>query len=255
MIELMLCALSLALAVRLSGSRPRLGRILFGGIVGALLSETVRRMTQAQGLRALLGVPIAALCMALADRQGMARHPARSLLSALAACGLLGGMMTAAAGATGSRRMGIAAGLAAAVPISASLLRTRGSVSSGPAVLRITANGRTMRIPAIIDSGNTLRDYLTRRPVTVLAAEPWRARLGFPEEGEAVTGLRMLFADTAGGRQRMDCFIPDAAVLETQSGRQIIRIAAAFSAGLSENAPALVPGCAVGEQRSISEKR
>ena len=252
MIELTLCALSLALAVRLSGGRPRLGKILFGGLVGALLSETVRRMTQAQGLRALLGVPIAALCMVLTDRQGMARHPARSLLSALAACGLLGGMMTAA-GATGSKRMGIAAGLAAAVPVCASLLRPRGGVPSGPAVLKITANGRTLRIPAIIDSGNTLRDYLTRRPVIVVASEPWRARLGFPEEGEAVTGLRILFADTAGGRQRMDCFIPDAAVLETEQGRQIIRIVAAFSAGLSENAPALVPGCLVKEQRSISD--
>jgi len=88
---------------------------------------------------------------------------------------------------------------------------------------------------AIIDSGNTLRDYLTHRSVIVL---PDGAREAL---GLCGVALRPIFADTAGGRQMMDCFMPEETLLIIGGKTICVRAAAAFSPGLREDAPALVP--------------
>ncbi len=74
----------------------------------------------------------------------------------------------------------------------------------------------------MLDSGNTLRDYLTHLPVIVLPEEAGRRRMGL--SGAA---LRPIFADTAGGRQMMGVLTPQAIwphlpviVLPEEAGRR-----------------------------------
>lgn len=88
----------------------------------------------------------------------------------------------------------------------------------------------------MVDSGNTLRDYLTHRPVIVLAHASGRRRFAL-----GTAPLRPIFADTAGGRRMMDCFVPEETIVEWAGGRQSVRAAVALSPYMREGAPALLP--------------
>ena len=121
--------------------------------------------------------------------------------------------------------------------MTASLIRARQAALDIKCVqIACSYRGRAVRFEAIIDSGNTLRDYLTHYPVIVMPKSVG-SRL-FRLEGEA---LRPIFADTAGGRQMMDVFIPDETSLTAGGKSSRIDAAVAFSDALSKEAPALVP--------------
>ena len=93
----------------------------------------------------------------------------------------------------------------------------------------------------MIDSGNTLRDYLTRLPVIVLPEETGRAALAM--DGQP---LRPIFAQTAGGRQRMHVLAPDAVALEVDGACHAVQAVIAFSPQMSGCVPALVPAALLG---------
>ena len=96
--------------------------------------------------------------------------------------------------------------------------------------------GKTASFDAMVDSGNTLRDYLTRLPVIVMPEAAGRRRFHL---GDAP--LRPIFADTAGGRQMMGVLAPQDISVEADGRRRTVRAVVALSPGMREGAPALVP--------------
>lgn len=230
-------AAMLGIAARLAGGRIKAFRLLLGALAGAGMAALVRRLALSGGQTAALWLPMALMMQLLAQGRNALAHPVRHVFLLLCAAGLLGGTLTALHGATGSLTSAYAMGGAMMTAMTASLLRARrasAGVQRGEMLCR--RRGRAARIEAIIDSGNTLRDYLTHRPVIVLPQE--RGRRLFGLENEA---LRPIFADTAGGRQMMEIFVPQETVLFFGGKRRRVLAAVALCSGLGGGAPALVP--------------
>ena len=93
----------------------------------------------------------------------------------------------------------------------------------------------------MIDSGNTLRDYLTHLPVIVIPEETGKRAL----ELDGLS-LRPIFAQTAGGRQRMHVFAPERIELELDGAWHAVQAVIAFSPQMSGCVPALVPASLLG---------
>ncbi len=242
LLDLVMDVLTLAIALLLGGRRVYPARVLLGAAVGTLLAAPARRSGLPQGLIALLWLPIAG-AMALAAGADPKR-PLRAALLTLASGALLGGLTLALSGATGSLAAGYALG--PAIALAAALAAARGRARragayAGRARLTLRYRGRTAAFDAMVDSGNSLRDYLTRRPVIVLPEATARKRL---ELGGAA--LRPIFADTAGGRQMMWCFLPEEAALRMGGEKTPLRAAVALSPGLAPDAPALLPQALLG---------
>ncbi|MGN0773357.1 MAG: sigma-E processing peptidase SpoIIGA [Candidatus Ventricola sp.] len=230
-------AAMLLVAVRLAGGAIRPRRILAAALTGALLAQAVRELGLSRGQAAALWLPAAAGMMAIACGRSAARRPVRAGALLLCAAGLLGGVMLALCGATGSLMTAYALGGVCTLLIAANAVKARReaqAVRHARVVCR--AYGVMAAFDAMIDSGNTLRDYLTRLPVIVLPEETGRRRLRL---GDAP--LRPIFADTAGGRQMMGVLTPQEIIVEADGRRRAVRAVVALSPGMREGAPALVP--------------
>ena len=231
--ELVMDALTLAVALRLAGRRPRLPRILPGALLGTLCSMAVRRLGLTHGQSAALWLPIAAVMMLIAG--GDRRKPIRGALLVMSAAGLLGGLVLALSSALGSLPMAYLLAIVCALG-SAAYASRAGKSTVDKARVQIDCRGRRGVFEALMDSGNGLRDYLTGRPVIVLPEEEGRRRLGL--EGAA---LRPIVAKTAGGEQMMWCFLPERTVVIVNGRRKRAQAVVALSPGLTGEAPALVP--------------
>lgn len=225
-------ALCLCMALRMMGRRIRPLRVGAAAMCGALIALFVRTIPISRGFAALFWLPAA--CMMGKVACGSWSLRAGGLL--MAACGLLGGTMTAIAGATGS--LAAAWGIGAAAVMLMGMQAARARRASGDILrlsLTVTVHGRSVSLEGIVDSGNSLRDYLTHRPVIVL---PQAAGKRLLTKGQA---LRPIFADTAGGRQMMDCLTPERVIFNAEGKTWQAPAIVAFSPGLPANAPALVP--------------
>ena len=230
-------AAMLMIAARLDGRWVRPWRLLLGALTGAGCAWLARALALSQGQTAALWLPAAYLMQLAAQGRRGVLHPVRCVCLLLCAAGLLGGTLTALAGATESLVKAYALGGAMMTGMTVCLFRARHTtldVRRAEVICR--KDGRTARFEAMIDSGNTLRDYLTHRPVIVLAEKTGRRLLGLED---AV--LRPIFADTAGGRQMMAVFVPQETVILLDGKRRRVLSAVALSGALSEDAPALVP--------------
>ena len=228
--------LCLCMALRLLDRRVRPLRVAAAALLGAGIACSARSFGQSGPKAALTWLPAALLMARVACGRG--RTALRGALLLLAAEGLLGGTVLALRGATGSLVAAWSIGTAASALMALSMLRARRAAHD---VMRArflcTVRGHTASFDAILDSGNSLRDYLTHRPVVVVPEAAARARLGL---GDGVP-LRPILADTAGGRQRMGCLTPGTATLIAQGRRIPVRCVLALSPGLTPDAPALVP--------------
>ena len=227
-------ALAILIALKLQGHAVRPLRVLCGAALGAAIAGLCTCLLPNRAAQIMLWPPAAMSMMLLADGEARA-HPFAGMAVLLAAYGLLGGTVQALAGATGS--LPAAWLLGAGFSLAAAVCVRRRRRMPGRGRLILTAGGKTAEWEAIIDSGNTLTDYLTRLPVIVLAQEDAQALL----DPDALH-LRPLFADTAGGRQMMWCFTPERALLRTERGTRELHAAAALSPGLRRGSPALIPG-------------
>ena len=225
----------LALALRHEGRRILPFRVIAGAMTGACIAGWTRAAELARILGMVLWLPTAMLMMAIAG--GRRRRMLSGGLLLLCAAGLLGGIMQALLGATGSYAAAYMLGSAAAALIALHAVCVRKYTGS---VMRVTVvmayREKEAAFEAMIDSGNTLGDYLTHLPVIVLPQKEARERLGI---GDAP--LRPIFADTAGGRLMMECFIPERTFIRTGETKTQVRCAAALSPGLNDGALALVP--------------
>ena len=222
----------LLLALRFAGWRIRPVRVALGALLGALCAQAAVPLSHTA--RMLLWLPVALVMMLVTGGRRAARAPGRAAGLLLCAAGLLGGIVLSLYGATGSLRLAYALGGAAALAV---MLLHRQPGRPVPARAQCRLHGQTASFRAMADSGNTLRDYLTHLPVIVAPEEVGRRLLHL--EGAA---LRPIFADTAGGRQMMQCFLPEETIITLDGEQRRVRAAWALSPGLAENAPALIPG-------------
>lgn len=235
-------ALMILIALRLAGAWIRPLRVVFGAVFGAGAAWAVRLC----GIRhaALLWLPISAGIMFLSAGRRACRRPVYHALCLLSAGGLLGGVVLALAGAMGSLALAYPAGGVCALWIAFCVLRMRRAAPCGDGY--IECGGIRMR--AIIDTGNTLRDYLTGRPVIVVPEASDRARRMIDN-----LPLRPIFADTAGGRQMMRLCVPESVTLYIGGERKAVLAAVALAPALHARAPALVPQALIEEkEESIS---
>ncbi len=232
-------ALMLALALRLAGWRIKPGCVLLGALAGAMIAQATDGVPK--GVAMLLWLPTAFVMMRIAAGKRSMRRMITGTALLLCAAGLVGGMVLALWGATGSMRAAYALGILAALGIGVYTAYIGcDTVETANVRVLCLCRGTPAAFDAMIDSGNTLRDYLTHLPVIViperLAANALRL--------EALP-LRPIFAQTAGGRQRMDLFVPDRIELELDGEHHAVCAAIAFSSEMSEDVPALVPAACI----------
>lgn len=230
-------ALMLTLAVRFGGGRIRLLRVFAGALAGALIASAIRALALSRMQTACMWLPAATIMMCIAEGRTALRTPVKSMLLLMCAAGLAGGTVLSFYGATGSLTGAYVLGALGALAAGLGAVRVRRSAQDVHHA-RIICKHREIQasFDAMIDSGNTLRDYLTHLPVIVIEAR--KGRKALCPDG---MGLRPIFAQTAGGRIRMDLFVPQEVVLEADGRRMAVRAAVALSDGLGEDAPALVP--------------
>lgn len=229
-------ALLLALAVRLGGGRICPVRVLLGAACGAAVAQAANGLSRLQAM--LLWLPAAMVMMRIARGKGQ-----RLLVQAMllfCAAGLTGGMVLCFAGATGSLAAAYALGSLAAVVIGLNAARIRREHAAHVRLVCVY-RGKRAAFEAMIDSGNTLRDYLTHLPAIVIPEKSGREALNLNE-----TPLRPIFARTAGGRQRMQVLVPEEIILELDGRAQRVQAVIALSPGMEGSMPALVPAALVG---------
>lgn len=237
LLDTALDALMLIVAVRLAGWRICPLRIACGALAGAAAALAARRAPLPVRQAALLWVPVAVGMMAVACGRRAVRRPFRSAALLLCAAGLLGGMVMSLYGAMQSYALAYMAGGVCTLCIAFSSLRAR-RMAAGELHVRVQCRyrGRRAAFIAMADSGNTLRDYLTHRPVIVMPEAKGRACFALAD-----AALRPIFADTAGGRQMMYCFSPEEICLVTGKQARSVCAVVALSPAMDRNAPALVP--------------
>lgn len=233
--ELAMDALALLTALRAGGRTVAPERVLLGAAAGTLVSLTARRLALSRTATAALWLPTALAMSALAGGGASLRAAARLLLSTA----LLGGLTAALAGPLGSLP---AARAVAALCVLAALCAGRRSAEAARVFIRF--KGRQAAFPALADSGNRLRDYLTGFPVIVLPEGAAREALGL-----VGAALRPIVAQTAGGRAMMWCFVPEEAAVFSGGRARRVRAAVALSPGMPGDAPALIPSALMEERR------
>lgn len=239
-------ALMLALAVCLGGERIQPVRVLLGAAAGAGIAWLAGGLSRMQAM--LVWLPAAMVMMRIARGKSDRRSLMTDALLLFCAGGLLGGMVLCFLGATGSPAMAYAIGSGAAGAAYLYAARARRLVRDVKRA-RIICIYRERRavFDAMIDSGNTLRDYLTRLPVIVIPEQTGREAFCL---GDAP--LRPIFAQTAGGRQQMLVFTPQKIDLELDGVSHHIRAVVALSPQMSQTVPALVPEKLAGDHWNYS---
>lgn len=224
-------ALMLLIALRLGSLPMRRLRTAGAAAFGAGVALAARQLCA--GWEALLWLPTAAAMMAIAcGRQALVR-PLRSAALLMCASGLLGGMVLAFSGASGSLAAAYPIGGACALLAAAVARRMRREAEANREIYVECAG---IRHRAMLDSGNTLRDYLTQRPVIVLPEASDQARRMIDNLPQ-----RPIFADTAGGRQMMRLAVPKSAAILMDGKRKRVMAVIALAPALDARSPALVP--------------
>ena len=234
--------LMLALAVRLGGRRIQLLRLLIGAVVGAAIAMLARRLALGRTYVLSLWLPTAMVMMTIACGRETSGAPVTNALLLMCAAGLLGGMVLAFSGAAGSPTGGYVLGGLAALGVGLCAARTRRAAHDvHRAQITCVYRGHRASFDAMIDSGNTLRDYLTYLPVIVIDEKRGRQALAL---GDAP--LRPIFAQTAGGKLRMDVLAAQEIILEADGQKRTVDAVLALSPALGGNTPALVPAVLLG---------
>lgn len=225
-------SLCVAMMLRINGEKRQPLRVMLSALLGAFGAYFLRKAGFLRMQEALFW-PVLACMMALA---ATGRASLRNAGVLLACEGFLGGTVLALGGALGTKGAAWGVGAAFALILSANAVHVRRRAAEVYTVrVRITSGSGTAEFEALVDSGNCLRDYLTRRPVIVL---PEKAKEAL---GLCAMPLRPIFADTAGGRQMMSCFTPRGVWILSNGQETAVSACAAFSPGLSERAPVLLP--------------
>ena len=164
------------------------------------------------------------------------RHPLRCMLTLLAVSALFGGALWAFGGGSLSLRF-LAVSFAACYAVLNLLLRNRGALPDKPrAAVCVHRSGRESRFFALRDTGNSLTDPLTNRPVLLLsprAAEPlfgegllWGDAVALLEQSANRESLRGVFrlvpCRGVGGDRLLALFRPASVTVDGAEARDLL---------------------------------
>lgn len=233
-IELFLLVNALADAALLGATARALGLLRWGRVLAASLLCTLYAVLAAACPRPFAAIPLQLMLLAVVSRMIAWRCPPRVWLRAAA---FLAGGALIAGGASlvpvvalrGPNALPCA--LLGAALLALMLAARRPLRGNWQVRLRVEVAGRTARFPALIDTGNRLREPLSGLPV--LIAEQRLLDAALPD-----SGWRELRYGAVGGGGRMSCFKPSALWIER--GRRLTRAPEVWIA-LS---PGQLPGCA-----------
>ena len=114
--------------------------------------------------------------------------------------------------------------------------------------LHLRLGGMDFILPALSDSGNTLRDAFSGRPVVICGRDALGAWLSqYPDAESAAAqakGFRLMPVKTVTGERLLPAFLPDSAALLTESRGELpldILLALSDQSGM----PAVIPECCV----------
>lgn len=242
--NMLLCGCALPLGGKLAGiPRPEWRRLLIAAVTAGLFSLPALRLP----VVGLLSLP---LCVWLAYRAQGRAAVCRCTITTLCATLMLGG----AASALAARGVGPWAGVCWSLALEGFFYLL---VQLLPCVLRevrqveLRVGERSIMLPAMVDSGNLMRDPVTSLPVLVI---PLRAAHAlYPEAGcidplhALPKGFRLLHVRTAAGGGLLPMFRPDRCWLYLDGRRQEVRLLAAVAGQEYRGTQALVPLCAIRE--------
>ncbi len=204
-----MCACALPLGGRMAGlASPGAKRLALAAGLDGLLALAAQRFAALSPL-ALLGLPgTVILCFRSHGWQACVRCTVTTLLAGM----LTGGAMTACLNAgMAPHASGV---LAACLSMVACLLiKLIPNVLMNVRQVELRVETQSVILPAMLDSGNLLRDPITGRPVLVIPARA--ARTLFPGLGdpsrltELPLGFRLLNVRTAAGSSLLPMFKPD----------------------------------------------
>lgn len=204
-----MCACALPLGGRMAGlAAPGAKPLALAAGLDGLLALAAQRFSALSPI-ALLGLPGSViLCFRSHGWQACVRCTVTTLLSAM----LTGGAMIACMNAGFAPHTSGA--LAACLSMAACLLmKLIPNVLMNVRQVELRVDGKCILLPAMLDSGNLLRDPVTGRPVLVIPARAARAlfpTLGDPSRlTELPLGFRLLNVRTAAGSSLLPMFRPD----------------------------------------------
>lgn len=240
----LLCGCALPLGGKLAGvDRPGLRQLL--------LAAACAGMAAAAGILlpplGLLGLP---LCVWLAYRREGRAAVLRCGVTTLCASLLLGGAMTAFTeqGMRPWAAVGISLLLEGMLYL---LIRLLPCVLREVRQVELRVGERSIMLPAMVDSGNLMRDPLTSLPVLVIPMQAARALYpeadGLDKLYALPRGFRLLHVRTAAGAGLLPMFRPDRCWLYLDGRRQEAKLLAAVAGREYRGAQALVPLCAIRE--------
>ncbi len=232
----MLCLL-LALGTCAGLGRPEAGRLLGLSALGGLASAAA---VMAGGWLPRAG---ALVLVALLPRVAWGRMTWRMWLRMLVPLVLLEvlliGLLRLAQGPLPGL-LGVAAGCAG-VMLAPRVLRRTPEVSC--AALNVRVGAAAVRMTALVDSGNLLRDAVTGLPVIVLSRSAAGCMMSLPAAGELLPGMRYLPIRTAAGSALMLLVRPDAVTLIAGGRERRVEALLGVSPEAEAGFTALVPAC------------
>lgn len=242
--NLLLCGCALPVGGKLAGVDAPGFRRWVMGTVPAGLSALAGLLHPLAGLA---GLPLSVwLCYRPEGRAAVRRCLVTTLCAAL----LLGGSISSLL-SYGAAPWAAVSGSLALEGFFYLLIRLLPAVLKEVRHVELQVGGRQVMLPAMVDSGNLMRDPITSLPVLVI---PMRAaRALYPDAGiiDALRalprGFRLLHVRTAAGNGLLPLFRPDHCWLYMDGIRREVRLLAAVAGSEYKGTQALVPLAAIRE--------
>lgn len=111
--------------------------------------------------------------------------------------------------------------------------------------VELLRSGHRLELTALVDSGNLLRDPLTRLPVIVVSRQAAARLFPLPPPGEVVPGMRLISVRTIAGSALMPVFRPDRVRLMLPGGWQETHAVVGLSPDGYSGFQALIPSCMI----------
>ena len=242
--NLLLCGCALPLGGKLAGvDVPKFRRLALASIPAGLLAVAGLIVP----LAGIAGLPMGVwLCYRPEGRAAVRR----CIISTLCASLLLGGTMTALMNRGVSPWPALAGSLALEALLYL-LIRLLPVVLKEVRHVELQVGERNIKLPAMVDTGNLIRDPITSLPVLVI---PLKAAYALYPDAVMIDALRMmprgfrlLHVRTAAGHNLLPMFRPDRCWLYMDGIRREVRLLAAVAGKEYKGAQALVPLAAIRE--------
>ena len=202
-INTLCCGASLLLGGRLAGlNAPGGKRLLLWSAVGGAAAW----LPLIAGWLALPALTLLPVSVAGCYRGAGRAACLRATLTTACAAMLLGGAGTLFAGAGARCAVWLAAGVCLLL---CPLLRLLPGADVEIRQIELRRGDAVVQIPAMLDSGNLLRDPLTNTPVIVVGSRAVRPLIGEPSVERLPPGFRLLRVKTAAGDALLPMFRPD----------------------------------------------